>query len=345
MTVPRLFVRFACLAALAWAAALSPWPAWAAAGDGTAESAEDEAYAGVLAAHEEERAQIEAATAALAEDPELEEAVLAYQDSLAASEEMAQHETAFSEALEQDAELERRLEAYEAAAAAEPEAEGELAAYDSLLAAEPELAERVQAVEEAAAADPEGAEAHAAAIAHLEAHPAEAESFFAEESGPVYAGRDAALVAYAAYLRAHPGLHRAWWRLHDFVRLHPRVARPVHRHWRWRAERTQLWRAGWRWRVYTAQRSAVHRIVWGRRLYYGRHPERVRWHWRHRLVVARRPHLRAQVRFLRQRPTIARAIAHHRHWVRTHRPVKPAPVRKRPPRAAPPPKPQKPRRR
>jgi hypothetical protein len=105
-------------------------------------------------------------------------------------------------------------------------------AFDSLLAADAELAARLEAVDLEAAQDERFLESQASALAQLESHPEEAAAIFAAEEAPTYTGSDPVIVVYVHYLRAHPAYYRAWWRVYDYLRGHPPIARAFYAHGR-----------------------------------------------------------------------------------------------------------------
>ncbi len=295
---------------------------------------DDPDYARLLGENEADRSRIEEVETAIAQDPELEASLLAYQDSVTANSELAAQEEALDAALESDSVLVERLAGFEEAAARDPEASQQLASFDSLLAADSELAARYAEIEREAAADPEILDTQGSAIAYLETHPDEGSAFFALEAGPTYVGADPVLVAYGHYLRGHPPLYRAWWRLHDHLRPRAAVARALHAHWHWLQPRRELWHAWWAFRLRAAQDARIHQRIWQRRLFLGGHPVLARQIWHHRLLVASHPILRSHVRFLNRHPAIARGMLAHRRWVHRHDPgpARPQRVRPKPPR-------------
>lgn len=256
-----------------------------------------------------EYTQIEEIDELIEGDPDLDASFAAQAESLAAHPELAEEEESFATALQADPVLAARHGAYEDAVAEEPEAAAQTVTIDSLMAADPHLAGLMERVEKEAGSDSQLLDNHGEAMAYLEAHPQEAEALFAEEQGPVYAGGDAALIAYVAYLDAHPDYHRSWWRLYRHLRAHPPRARILYAHWRWLEPRKRLWHADWAYRLRVARAPQVHRLHWNKRLYVGRRPALARGFWHHRVLVATKPALKAHRHYLRHHPRAARKVA------------------------------------
>ncbi len=288
-----------------------------------------------------QRAAIEGIDTAIADDPELEESIVAYQDSLSQSPAFAEQESLFHAAVAEDTLLAERLMELEHVAAGDSDAAQQLASFDSLVASDEDLAEIVREVERLASEDTALLETHGTAMAYLEAHPEIAESVFVDPDGPSYDGSDPAVAGYASYLAVQRPLYRAWRRLYRYVGAHPRAAAGLHAHWRWFETRSALWRAWWRCRLRAARKPALHRVIWRRRLVLGRSPRLCRWLWGHRFVLARRPAFRRHLTFLHRHPRIWDGLVRHRHFVRrpAGRPKTP-PGRRPKPGAKPGPKPR-----
>jgi len=310
--------KWRCSAVLLCVALCVAWTALPAQAQTTAGTDLD--YDQLLRENPEYREDIEALQDALADDPEAEESFLAYQDSVDAYPELAEHQAAYYEALAEDSLLSARAAEFGEAAAADPEAEAQLATFDSLMAADEGLAERMEALEVAAAEDADGFGAQAEAIATVQANSELAEEIFSDEAGPSYSGANPQVVVYVDYLRAHPKLYRARWRLHHYARARPPLARALHAHWRWWHPRRALWRSWWRYRLHAARNDRTHRIIWERRTWLGRRPALARGIWHHRLLVARRPALRRPASFHHRHPHVAKRVIHHRRVVRPHAP-------------------------
>jgi hypothetical protein len=292
--------------------------------EGDASSGDTE-YAKILEAGGAEKQQIEEVDELLSGDDELEKSYLAYEDSLDANTELRDYEDDLFEAAEQDTVMARLLAAFEEEAAHDPEAANQLAYMDSLLAANPGLAERVRELEAAAAEDPELLDNYGDQMFYLCSRPGEGEEFFAtDEKGPYYPGSDQEIVAFVYYLEKQPRLFRAYRSLYTYVRADIALKSSLYKHWRWHSHHRPLWKAHWRYRVWTARDTRVHRVVWGRRLYLGKRPWLGRSIWHHHFIVIKRPHARPVLwkhsAFVAKHPKYRGTVSKHRHWMKKHKP-------------------------
>lgn len=288
-------------------------------------SAGDPEYTKTLQEDSGNKAQIEKVDALLSGDEELEESYLAYEDSLDAHAELRGYEDGLFEAADRDTMLARLMADYEEIEASTSEASERSADMDSILAADPGLADRMRQLEVMAAEDPDLLDDYGDQMFYLWSRPIEAEEFFStDENGPYYPGSDEEIVTFVYYLEKHPRLFRAYWNLYTYVGANVPLKRALYSHWRWYMNRGDLWKAHWRYTLWTARNDGLHGLVWNRRLYLGRRPWLDRSIRAHHVLVVRRPHARPLLwkhgAFVARHPEHRSTVVKHRRWVKTHGP-------------------------